>query len=311
MFDAACIGESMVLLAPDPPRPLREGGPLRVEVAGAESNVAINLAILGARTAWVSRVGADPLGEIVRERVAGYGVDTTLVEVDPSAPTGVFFKDPGTAGTRVHYYRNGSAASTMDSAVFGGLAARLVHLSGVTPALSASCADLVEYGLRARPVSGATMSFDVNYRPALWPVARAAEVLAGLADRADIVFVGLDEAATLWGCAAPEDVRAVLPRPGTLVVKDGPVGATAFGAQDPVFVPAPPVDVVEPVGAGDAFAAGYLYGVLRGLAEPDRLRLGHRVAAATLRSVGDIGAPAAIRQSVHRKESVPGEEGDW
>jgi 2-dehydro-3-deoxygluconokinase len=147
----------------------------------------------------------------------------------------------------------------------------------------------VTYGLTERPVHDAMMSFDVNYRPALWSTAVAGPMLADLANQADVVFVGLDEAAACWGCETPSEVREVLAGPATVVVKDGPVGATSFGPQGRCFVPALTVDVVEAVGAGDAFAAGYLYGVLMNLDEPRRLRLGHLMAASALGAVGDIG----------------------
>src|SRR3954452_2097572 len=110
--DVVCVGESMALVTPDPPAPLALGGPMRLEVAGAESTVACYLAMLGVRSAWASRVGDDPLGVLLRSRVASYGVDTSLVTVDPGAPTGVFFKDPGRR-TTVWYYRSGSAASRL------------------------------------------------------------------------------------------------------------------------------------------------------------------------------------------------------
>jgi 2-dehydro-3-deoxygluconokinase len=295
-YEAVCVGESMALVAPDPPRPLLEvgqqAGTLRLDVAGAESNVAIYLAMLGSRAAWLSRVGADPFGEFLVDRIGKSGVDTALVEMDPSKPTGVFFKDPGPDGTKVHYYRGGSAAAGMGRWAWSMpqlRGARVVHLSGVTPALSDSCADLVAYGLQHRPVDDAVMSFDVNYRPPLWHGKRPRELLKDLANLADLVFVGLDEAETLWNTRTAEEVRAMLPGPATLVVKDGAVGATSFTMTGRHFVPAPEVAVVEPVGAGDAFAAGYLFGVLRGLAEPARLRLGHLVAGSALRAAGDIG----------------------
>ncbi|GAA0284400.1 sugar kinase [Cryptosporangium japonicum] len=276
-FDVVCVGESMALVTPDPPGPLAAGGPMRLDVAGAESTVASYLAQLGARVTWVSAVGADPLGSLVRSRIGSYGVDVSFVVVDPDAPTGVFFKDPGAAGTTVHYYRAGSAASRLGPLTLP--AARVVHLSGITPALSPSCARLVEAALG----TGFT-SFDVNYRPGLWSVEQAAPVLAELARRADVVFVGLDEAQTLWGVRTAADVRKLLPEPGRVIVKDGAVGAYS----DSEFVPAPVVDVVEPVGAGDAFAAGYLLGLLRDAPEAERLRLGHRVAGAALRVTGDV-----------------------
>lgn len=292
MYDAVCVGESMILLTPDPLGSLRTASALRVEVAGAESNVATYLAMLGLRSAWAGAVGADPLGEIVRDRIASHGVDLDLTTVDPGAPTGVYFKDPGPAGTTVHYYRRESAASRMEKELWDRVAltgTRLIHLTGITPALSQSCADLVSHALNEQPVPGATMSFDLNYRPKLWPAERAASILTPLAQRADIVFVGLDEAQTLWGTSTAEQVRSVLPEPSRLVVKDGAVGATSFGPDGEAFVPAPTVDVVEPVGAGDAFAAGYLYGLLRDRGERERLRLGHLLAGAALRAVGDIG----------------------
>jgi 2-dehydro-3-deoxygluconokinase len=303
-FDVVCVGESMALVTPDPPGPLAAGGPMRLDVAGAESTVACYLAMLGARTAWASRVGDDPLGRLLLSRIGSYGVDTSLVEVDPAAPTGVFFKDPASplpdsprrpkdqasvaaqhqvsvaAQTTVYYYRAGSAASRLGPGLVPSLSG-LVHLSGITPALSPSCAALVDAVLD----SSATVSFDVNYRPALWPVATAAPVLARLAARADVVFVGLDEAQTLWGVAGPAGVRDLLPGPATIVVKDAAKGAYCGDT----FVPAPPVEVVEPVGAGDAFAAGYLYGMIKDMPEPARLRLGHLVAGAALRVTGDVG----------------------
>ena len=281
--EVVCVGESMALVTPDPPAPLASGGPMRLDVAGAESTVACYLAMLGVRSAWASRVGDDPLGTLLRERVASYGVDTSLVTVDPSAPTGVFFKDPGVR-TQVYYYRAGSAASRLDASLVPRLSG-LVHLSGITPALSASCAGLVEQVL----TSSLTTSFDVNYRPRLWPVEAAAPVLLGLADLADVVFVGLDEAQALWDVASSGDVRALLPSPGVVVVKDGANGATSYGPAGVTFCPAPAVEVVEPVGAGDAYAAGYLYGLLRDRPELQRLRLGHLVAGAALRVTGDVG----------------------
>lgn len=301
MADVLAVGEAMAMLCPDPPAPLRQAVTLTLSVAGAEANVAVHLAALGLRTVFVSRVGDDPFGERIGDRLRAAGVDA-LLATHPAAPTGVYFKDPAATGTRVHYYRAGSAAASMDASVWATCPpARLVHLSGVTPALSPSCARLVWNALTHRPIAGATMSFDVNFRPALWAPTKAGPVLAALANRADIVFVGLDEAATLWGTTDAAQVRAVLDRPGLLIVKDGGVGATAFAANaagsanvaaDMVtFQPAGPIEILEPVGAGDAFAAGYLFGVLTGRSPREQLRLGHHLAGVALRTVADVGDP--------------------
>jgi 2-dehydro-3-deoxygluconokinase len=167
--------------------------------------------------------------------------------------------------------------------------ANIWHLTGITPALSASCRALVEAAL-AGP--GPAVSFDVNFRPAVWQGRDPAELLHGYAQAADIVFVGLDEAQALWGAqlADAEDVRTLLPEPRILVVKDGAIAATMFyGSQARVVVPALRVDVVEPVGAGDAFAAGFLAALLQERSAEHCLRSGHLTAAAALSVTGDHG----------------------
>ncbi|WP_235215406.1 sugar kinase [Phaeacidiphilus oryzae] len=303
-----CVGESMVLLVTPAGTRLARARGVELRVAGAESTVARYLADLGQPAAWASRVGADPLGERVVADIAAAGVDVRYVERDPAAPTGVYFKDPAPDGTRVYYYRSGSAAARIDPAFVERLApalagARMIHLSGVTPALSAECAAAsTALFARARD-AGALCSFDVNHRPPLWSPAEAAGPLLELARRADLVFVGLDEAQRVWGgrLRSAADVRGLIGG-GTLVVKDAEVGATLFEPDEPaVFVPAPPVEVVEPVGAGDAFAAGVLAARLRGLPAPEQLALGHRVAALALRSTGDHADASALRPGQERQ----------
>ncbi|WP_430296876.1 sugar kinase [Sinomonas sp. B1-1] len=293
------IGETMMMVTSAGAESLATAEDLRLHPGGAESNVACHVADLGIASAWVSALGDDVLGRRILASVRGRGVDTRWVAFDPAAPTGVYFKDPGQG---VLYYRRGSAASRMSPATLAGVPledAEVVHLSGITPALSATCAALVDAAIERVAASRARLSFDVNYRPSLWPDGAAAPVLRELADRADVVFVGLDEAQALWGCATPDDVRELLPGPGTLVVKDGNVGATESTADVRVFEPAIATEVVEPVGAGDAFAAGYLAARLRGEAARDRLRAGHQRARLVLLSTSDFvadaaGAPSAL-----------------
>jgi 2-dehydro-3-deoxygluconokinase len=168
--------------------------------------------------------------------------------------------------------------------------ARVLHLSGITAALSPSCLQLMRAAILERRLAPAIVSFDVNYREALWPPHEAAPVLAELANSSDLVFIGLDEAEALWGCKTTDDVRAMLPNAGTLIVKNDAHGAESLSLEGRVFTPSPSVEVVESVGAGDAFAAGYLSGLLRGWAEEQRLRLGHLVAAQALFVTSDHAA---------------------
>ncbi|WP_199443530.1 sugar kinase [Umezawaea beigongshangensis] len=290
-LDAACLGESMAQLVPADGRSLRSAGSFALTTAGAESNVAQGLALLGSTVAWVSLVGDDALGARVLDDVAAAGVDVSLTLRRDRNRTGFFLKDPAADGSRITYYRDGSAASHLSRAdVDRAFAARPrhLHLSGVTPALSVSCADAVGHALAVAPELGVSTSFDVNHRPVLWADPReAALTLRGLARQADVVFVGLDEATALWGTTTPDQVRDLLPEPQTLVVKDGAVDATTFTADGRFTEPALPVQVVEPVGAGDAFAAGWLHAMLIDLPHPARLRLGHLMAEAALTSLSD------------------------
>ncbi|NUP51527.1 MAG: sugar kinase [Catenulispora sp.] len=301
---AVCVGESMAALLPDGPGPLETVGAFAVSVGGAESNVACALSALGVPSAWVSRVGDDGFGRRLTGELAARGVDTSGVLVDPVLPTGLYLKetggsahaaDLGTGRSRLHYYRRGSAASAMSAAtpaepevarLLAG--AGLIHLTGITPALSQTCAAMV-WDLLTAPRAGRLISFDLNWRPALWRDLDTA-VLREFVNAADIAFLGADEAAAAFGVGDPQELRALFPGPATLVVKDAERVVTALTADGAsVSEPALAVDVVEPTGAGDAFAAGYLAGVWNGFDQRRRLRLGHLTAASALVAHGDVG----------------------
>lgn len=299
-----------MMLTPEHAEPLATAANLCLHPGGAESNVASHAAHLGVSSAWVSVLGEDVLGHRILESIEHHGVDVRWVSCDSSAPTGVYFKDPGHG---VLYYRRGSAASRMSPATVAAVPlekAAIVHLSGITPALSQTCSELVDAVYERVAASDASLSFDVNYRPSLWPTGNAAPTLRTLANRADIVFVGLDEAQSLWGCNTPDDVRTMLPEAGRLIVKDGDVGATEFGAGTCVFEPAIQTDVIEAVGAGDAFAAGYLSAALRGNATHDRLRAGHERARLVLLSTSDFVADTAPADSRLTYTKAPTERTD-
>ncbi|WP_191872119.1 sugar kinase [Streptomyces filipinensis] len=314
-MDVVALGESMVTFLPSRPGRLADVPSFDRAIGGAESNVACVLAAAGHSARWVGRVGADGFGDHLVERIAGYGVDVSFVHRDAARPTGVYFRTAGDRGTGAHevaYYRAGSAASAMSVANVDRAAVRagrILHLSGITAALSEACRTLLHTLTAPRP-GRPVLSFDVNHRPALWRTAEGPLVLLDLARRADLVFVGEDEAEEAWGITGgPEAIGRALPEPGVLVVKQGGRGATAFerhttgpetdGARPlrrspaVTFEPAPHVDVVATTGAGDAFAAGFLSGTLRGLPLGTRLRYGHLFAAAALTTPGDLATPPA------------------
>jgi 2-dehydro-3-deoxygluconokinase len=306
----------MAMVTPSPPRPLSEATTLALSHGGAESNVAVWLARLGSSVSWCSRLGDDVLGHRVLAEIAAAQVGTDLVAMDERARTGVYFKDPRPGSTRVVYYRDGSAAAGMDEGDVDRALARpprLLHLTGITPALSDSCARAVGYAVTRAGQLGVAVSFDVNYRPSLWPSPEAAAAVLGpLARRCPLVFVGTDEAEALWGAPDVRAIGSVLGARGTLVVKDGSRPATSVEGDHVTTVAALPVPVVEPVGAGDAFAAGWLRGWLRGLPAAARLRLGHLVASSALTSATDHGElrlpPAELEEMARTGDTWPGVE---
>jgi 2-dehydro-3-deoxygluconokinase len=281
------VGETMAMVAPLAGGRLSEAHQFRLDAGGAESNVAAHVAALGHRAAWFSRLGADPLGQRVADQLARRRVDVSSVVYDANHPTGVYFKDPGHG---VQYYRAGSAASCLspadaDAVVWSGV--RILHVSGITAAISDSAAAFLDRIIDRAHNHGVLVSFDVNHRLALWDCATAAALLESLARRADLVFTGRDEAESLWGTVTPADIRAHFAEVPELVVKDGEVGATVYRADTQFFEPSHVVDVVDVVGAGDAFAGGYLSALLDGASPQERLQAGHQRASLTLATTGD------------------------
>ncbi|MES4900776.1 MULTISPECIES: sugar kinase [unclassified Streptomyces] len=306
--DVACLGESMVTFVPSRPGRLADVPAFSRGIGGAESNVACSLARVGHTARWISRVGADGFGDHLVAEIAAAGVDVSYVRRDPERPTGIYFRTAGERAlgdthegeetlSEVVYYRAGSAASAMSPRLVPrerAWSGRVLHLTGITAALSADCRALMRE-LTTRAPGRPLLSFDVNYRTALWR-GRDSGLLLDLARGCDLVFVGEDEAVAAWGLRGAEAVRAALPEPAVLVVKQGSAGATAYtrqpdGGDAVTFEPALDVEVVASVGAGDAFAAGFLSGTLRGLSVAQRLRHGHLMAAAALTVPGDLGTP--------------------
>ncbi|GGK67357.1 sugar kinase [Nocardia camponoti] len=296
---AVTVGEGLAVLVAAP-GPLEASDSFDRSAGGAEANVATVLAQLDVSAAWLSRVGDDGFGRYLVAQLAARGVDVNAVAVDPARPTGLYVKERG-AGTasrydlggdssRMHYYRAGSAASALSpddltTSVAQSLLATadLIHFTGITPALSPSASQLTR-ALLAQPT---TVSFDLNYRPALWDSRDAADELAHHVRGADIVLLGADEAADLFGTGEPDELRALFPEPAQLVVKNDKHSVVAFDGKAHIEVPALALTVTERIGAGDAFAGGYLAAHLHGADARTRLRYGHLCAAAALTAPGD------------------------
>lgn len=286
--DVATIGETMVLMVPEPPADPVDASVFRRTLGGAESNVAITLSRLGAQTSWHSALGDDAFGHYIADHVRQQGVQCHLRH-DSDRVTALYLKEIRESGTTVRYYRKGSAASQLTSEDADALLRmnpRVIHTTGITPWLSETNHATIQQ-LWKRSGTSSVKSFDVNFRPALHS-ANAAPALQALANSSDIVFCGDDEAAHLWGTSTAQDVRQVLNGPQLLIVKHGAHGASVFTPSGTHFEPARTVDVVEVVGAGDALASGFLFGHLQGLEPQHSLALGTELAARAVQITGDL-----------------------
>lgn len=279
-------GETMAMITPRSAQPVLDAQDFRMEAGGAESNVAVQAAAMVYTAAPASARTSS--GFRILRQLSRSGVEVDHVVLDAERQTGLYVKSPGVG---VSYYRRGSAASVLcaDDLDLVPLAdADLVHLSGITAALSESALSFLETLIGRAHASRIPVSFDVNYRAPLWSAPEAAPVLQRLSASADIVFVGRDEAQILWGAATVDEVRGLLPGVPELVVKDGSVGAWSTVGEETYFIPSRRVDVVEAVGAGDAFAGGYLSALLDGAPIAERLLTGHDRAALALGTTADF-----------------------
>jgi 2-dehydro-3-deoxygluconokinase len=314
--EVVTLGECLVSLVAVEHGPLAEAETFRRHVAGAEANVAVGLVRLGHPVAYIGRVGDDGFGTTILRRLRGEGIDTRCIRVEPDGGTGIMFRERRTVGpSEVLYRRAGSAGSRtgaedVDAAAEAGLfrSARLLHLTGITPALSASCRSAVGAAIEQARAANLQVSLDLNLRRRLWTDEEARPVLRGLVARADIVFASLEEAAVVGGngSAAPSagdpseraaTVAAALIDLGArrVVLKLDAGAAGSYTAdREAVIVPAvPDVPLIDPVGAGDAFAAGYLAGMLEGMDETAALALGNACGASVMGAEGDLaGAPS-------------------
>lgn len=311
--EVVTVGEVMALLLAPAGVPLGEAASYEQGHAGAESNVAVGLARLGHRVGLVSRLGQDRLGHRILRDLRGEGIDVSAVTLDPAAPTGLILRDALGHGVSVDYHRAGSAATRLTSTdlpLEQIRTARVLHLTGITAVLSESAHQTVLTAAGIAREAGVTVTFDPNVRMRLASAERWREIVEQLTDLADVLLIGADDATSV----GIEDPIAWAHGRGVAVVvlKDGARGATE--SHHPVsttFVTSAPVaegvetgvwrepalavrEVVDPVGAGDAFAAGWLSAWLRGL-EPDRrLAEAAAVAACVVGTRGDVpGLPDA------------------
>lgn len=268
MADVVTLGETMALWRADDPGAPVNGARGTLGFGGSDSNVAIALARLGHSSKWISALGDDELGSMIASGIRSEGVETS-VKFSNSHPTGLMVKSPSKSKERfVSFYRSGSAASHMKAedfseADFAG--AKIFHFSGITPMLSSSCAELILRAVDICKGQGALISFDVNHRSALWEGPAARATYTKFCGEADLVFGDKEELSLIAGEGlADADLlgRVADLGPKHVVLKLGDEGAMALCGGEFAARPAFKVEVVDTVGAGDAFVAGYLSALL-------------------------------------------------
>ena len=271
-MDVVTFGESMVLFGPDSSGPLRYVQNFNKSIAGAESNVAIALVKLGHEVGWFSKLGNDEFGRYIQATIRGEGVDVSRVCVDPLKNTGILFKERFMhSNPNVYYYRKDSAASTLkpeelDEAYIKS--AKILHITGITPALSESCRKTVFKAIEIAKANNVLISFDPNIRLKLWSREEAIPVLLKIAKQSDIIFPGIDEGEMLLGLSKPEDIAEKFMSMGcsTVAVKLGAEGCFVANHEKTMYINSYKLDNPEDtVGAGDGFAAGFLSGMLNKL----------------------------------------------
>lgn len=297
-FDLLTVGETMGLVVADEVGPFATASTARLSFGGSESNVAIAAARMGCRVAWVSRLGSDSIGDKILRELRAEGVHA-IVDRDPVLSTGMMLKERRTPmHSRVTYYRKHSAATAIEPRHVPDeliRQSRLLHITGITPAISSSARETTLSVVERARSADVRVSLDVNYRSALWGREAAAEALLELIPFTDILFGGVEELQMLGADAdVAGDPRTARRRFGVaeLVVKDGANGASVSTEDGTYILPSIPVAVIDTVGAGDAFVAGYLAALLAGLPTPDRLARAVRAGALACASRGDWeGAP--------------------
>ncbi len=299
--EVVTLGECLASFVAADAGPLAEARGFTRHIAGAEANVAVGLARLGHAVAYIGRVGGDGFGTAILRALRGEGIDVRHLTIDDSARTGVMFRERRVLGAMdVVYHRAGSAGSRLtpedvvravDDGVFEGI--RWLHLTGITPALSDTARAATTRALEEGRRTGATVSLDVNMRRRLWSDEQAAPLLRDLASRVDVVFGSTDELALIAGAdldSEPEQLVAAgaATGPRTVVVKLGRDGALGRDGETSTAQPGIAVtDVVDPVGAGDAFCAGFIAGRLDGVDLTTALRMGNACGALAVAASGD------------------------
>ncbi|WP_246941769.1 sugar kinase [Bacillus pinisoli] len=303
MNDIVTFGESMMLFTPQKEGLLNHSHLFEKSFGGAESNVAIGLARLGVKVGWFSRLGADPFGEFIINSIRGEGVDVSRVNIDETHPTGVMFKEiTGIGNPNVYYYRKHSAASRMTPEDLDEeyiKQAKILHITGITPALSESCYATTIEAIKLAKKHGVKVCFDPNIRLKLLSLEKIRKIILELAMLSDYFLPGIDELTLLFDSndnnqLIQEVQKLNIP---TTIIKLGKDGCMIVNQETIKIIDGLTVEkVVDTVGAGDGFCAGFLYSITNGKSEEEAAEFANAVGAHVIQFKGDVEGLPTKRQ---------------
>ncbi len=302
-LDVVALGEAMLEF-----NQTEAGRPNYLQGFGGDtSNAVIAAARAGARTAYLSRIGADAFGDKLLELWAGEGVDTRAVERDAAAPTGIYFVSHGAHGHAFSYLRAGSAASHMTPQWLGQgpaagviASARYLHVSGISQAISTSACDTVFAAMRLAREAGTRVSFDANLRLKLWPLDRARACIQQAVALCDVFLPSQEDITALTGLQEPDAIADWGHALGAaqIVLKLGAQGVLVSTGTQRHRLPAHAVPLVDATGAGDCFCGNLLAQLSLGTALPEAARYANAAAALAVQGYGAVAPlprPAQVK----------------
>lgn len=295
MLDVVTLGETMIIMNPEDEGSLKYIDRFVKQQGGAESNFAIGASRLGIKSGWVSRIGKDSFGDYMISFIRGEGVDTSHVKRDSKYPTGLMIKERhALIGSKVFYYRVNSAASHMSPEDLDEeyiSRAKYLHLTGITPALSLSCRETIYKAIEIAHKYDLKILFDPNIRLKLWKIDEMKKVILDIVSKIDILLPGFEEGNLLLDIDDPDEIvdKFLKMGPKIVILKIGEKGAILGTKNQKVHIPGFKIaQVIDPIGAGDGFAAGFVAGQVKGYSLKESVRLANAVGAFAMTVKGDV-----------------------
>jgi len=299
-MDILSIGEPMMEFSEirDPHR----GAIFLPGFGGDTSNFAVATSRQGAKAGYLTRIGKDVFGDRLMELWEREGIDTSMVIRDADAPTGIYFVTHDDNGHHFTYYRKGSAASMLrpeDIREDVIARAKVLHVSGISQAISESCRAAVERAVRIAKSKGVIVSYDANLRLKLWPLTIAKPVIEATAVMSDYFLPSLEDAVQLTGLRDVKQIADYYLQTGVkrVVLKLGRKGVLVATREERHFVEGFQVDAVDATGAGDTFDAAFIVRILNGDAMAEAARYANAAAAISTTGYGAV-APIPYKETV-------------